>query len=65
MKESFVIAHVSRADLEFKGYDTSEVSDEDMERLAAKLGDDYCDQLFWSSLPIIADYLEIPKKQDT
>lgn len=65
MKESFVIAHVSRADLEGIGYDTSKVSDEDMEYLARKLGDDYCDQLFWSSLPIIADYLEIPKKQDT
>lgn len=63
MKESFIIAHVSRADLEFKGYDTSEVSDEDMERLARKLEDDYCDQLFWPSLPIIADHLEIPKKE--
>lgn len=65
MKESFIIAHVSRADLEFIGYDTSEVSDEDMKYLAKKLGNDYLDQLFWSSLPIIVDYLEIPKKQDT
>lgn len=65
MKDSFIISLVSRADLEVIGYDTSEVSDEDMEYLARKLGDDYCEQLFWSSLPIIADHLEIPKKQDT
>jgi hypothetical protein len=62
MKESFIVSEVSREDLECLGYDVSEVSDETMERLAKKLGDDYCDQLFWTSLDIIADYLEIPKK---
>ena len=63
MKESFVISEVSREDLEEIGFDTSEVSDETMEYLARKLGDDYCEQLFWSSLEIIAEYLEIPKKE--
>ena len=62
MKESFVISEVSREDLEEIGFDTSEVPDETMEHLAKKLGDDYCEQLFWSSLKIIAEYLEIPKK---
>lgn len=62
MKESFVITEVSREDLEGIGFDTSKVSDETMERLARKLGDDYCEQLFWTSLEIIAEYLEIPKK---
>jgi hypothetical protein len=62
MKESFVITEVSREDLEEIGFDTSKVSDETMERLARKLGDDYCEQLFWTSLEIIAEYLEIPKK---
>ena len=63
MKESFVITRVSRGDLEEIGFDTSEVSDETMEYLAKKLGNDYCEQLFWSSLEIIAEYLEIPKKE--
>ena len=63
MKESFAISHVSRADLEGLGFDTSEVSDGTMERLASKLGDDYCEQLFWTSLKIWAeDYFEIPKR---
>lgn len=62
MKESFVITEVSREDLEGIGFDTSKVSDETMERLARKLGDDYCEQLFWTSLEIIAEYLEIPKR---
>ena len=62
MKESFVISEVSREDLEEIGFDTSEVSDETMEYLARKLGDDYCEQLFWTSLKIGAEYLEIPKK---
>ena len=63
MKESFVISEVSREDLEEIGFDTSEVSDETMEYLAKKLGDDYCEQLFWTSLEIIAEYLDIPKKK--
>ena len=63
MKESFVISEVSREDLEEIGFDTSEIPDETMEYLAKKLGDDYCEQLFWSSLKIIAEYLEIPKKE--
>ena len=61
MKESFIISEVSREDLQHLGYDISEVSDATMEYLAKKLGDDYCEQLFWSSLSITADYLEIPK----
>ena len=61
MKESFVITEVSREDLEELGYDTSEVSDETMEYLAKKLANDYCEQLFWTSLDIIAEYMGIPK----
>ncbi len=63
MKESFVISEVSREDLEELGFDTSEVSDETMEYLAKKLGNDYCEQLFWTSLKITAEYMEIPKKK--
>ena len=49
--------------MEELGYDTSEVSDETMEYLAKKLGNDYCEQLFWTSLDITAKYMEIPKKE--
>lgn len=62
-KENFEIASVCRADLEGLGYDTSRITDETMERLASKLGDDYCDQLFWTSLQVLADeYFNFPKK---
>jgi len=58
----FDITAVSREDLESKGFDTSNIDDSDMETLARKMGDDYCEQLYWTSMEIIAeDYLEIPK----
>lgn len=62
MKESFVIAEVSREDLEILGFDASKVSDETMERLATKLGDSYCENFFYTSLKNIAKDLKIPKK---
>ena len=64
INESFPITSVSREDLEAKGFDTSEVDDDTMERLASKMGDDYCEQLFWTSLEIIAEYMGIPKKDE-
>jgi hypothetical protein len=33
-----------------------------MKELAGKLADDYCDQLFWGSLEILAEFLKIPKR---
>ena len=63
MKEEFVISILSRADLEALGFDVSNVDDDTMQRLADKLGDDYCEQLFWSSLKILAEYFEIPKEE--
>ncbi len=61
-KEFFEITSVSRGDLEAKGFDTSEVSDAEMERLASKMADDYCEQMFWISLDIIAELQGIPKR---
>jgi hypothetical protein len=60
----FEISTLHRDDLESIGYDTGSVDDSVMKTLASKLGSDYCEQLFWSSLPIIADHLEIPKRND-
>jgi hypothetical protein len=61
--KSFSISRLSREDLEQKGFDTSDVDDATMQRLAEKLGDDYCSQLFWDSLEIIAECMDIPRKE--
>ena len=63
MRDSFEITSVSRADLEELGYNTSKVSDEKMEYLAKKLADDYLEQMFWISLDIIAEHMDIPKRR--
>ena len=60
----FHISSLSREDLEQKGFDTSDVDDKTMETLASKLGDDYCEQLFWISLEIIAESMGIPRRED-
>jgi len=57
----FEISCIHRDDLESIGYDTSKVDDAVMKKLASKLAGDYCEQLFWNSLRIFADSLEIPK----
>jgi hypothetical protein len=62
MKEFFKITSVSRDDLETAGFDTSEVSDATMEQLANRMCSAYLENGFWIDLPIIAEYLEIPRK---
>ena len=61
----FYITSVHRDDLEARGFDTSEVTDEQMMRLASKMSDDYCTQLFHDSMEIIAEDMGIPKKDET
>jgi hypothetical protein len=60
----FEISSLHRDDLEATGYDTAGVDDASMNKLASKLGDDYCEQLFWSSLSIIAGDLNIPERKE-
>jgi len=60
----FKITSVHRDDLESIGFDTSKVDDSMMQHLASKMADDYCEQLFWIHLPIIADILGIPQKEE-
>lgn len=63
-KESFCISRLSREDIESIGFDTSDVDDKTMQALAEDLGEDYCNQLFWISLEIIAEEsYHIPKKE--
>ena len=62
-KEMFPVTHVCREDIihAFKESDIFEqvkkkvkmMDNSDMEYLAGKLADDYCEQLFWDSLKII------------
>lgn len=58
----FQVTAVSREDLERRGFDITDVDDEDMRQLARKMESDYCEQLFWISLDILAlQGLDIPK----
>lgn len=55
MNKGFNITSVSREDLEMRGFDTTNITDAQMERLAQKMCDDYLEQMFWISLDIIAE----------
>lgn len=49
----------------FKKSDIMKLNNFDMKKIASKLADDYCDQLFWSSLEIITEsVLENKKKEN-
>ena len=64
MSKEFKITSVTREDLESRGFDTTNITDEQMEELARKMCDDYLQQMFWISLDIIAeDIMGIPKKK--
>lgn len=64
MSKEFKITSVTREDLEMRGFDTTNITDEQMERLAQKMCDDYLEQMFWISLDIIAeDIMGIPKRK--
>ena len=63
-KINFPVTSVSKEDLIIHGFDPSDTEDTTMQELANKLGEDYHEQLFTSSLPIIADALEIPRKKE-
>jgi hypothetical protein len=61
--QPFQLTSVCVADLEHLGFDTTGVDDGMMLDIAGELSDDYCDQLFWSSLEVLADDLGIPKRE--
>ena len=41
----------------FKKSDVMKLTESDMKRLASKLADDYCEQLYWTSLEILAKHI--------
>ena len=63
-EKHFNITSIHRDDLEQAVFDVSQIDDATMERLASKMADDYFEQLFWDQLPIIAEILGIPRKED-
>ena len=64
MSKEFEITSVTREDLESRGFDTTNITDAQMEELARKMCDDYLEQMFWISLDIIAeDIMGIPTKK--
>lgn len=61
----FPITSVCREDLENKGYNTQNVDDGDMEHLASKMADAFCDGDYWIVLEALADSMDIPKHNNT
>lgn len=49
-KEEFNCVTLSRADFEDLGYDTSNISDEQMARIASRIGDTLVDNLYWECI---------------
>lgn len=58
----FPITSICEEDLISRGFDTSNVDDATMKRLASKMADDYLEQMFWISLDTLAEAIGIPKK---
>ena len=57
----FSITTIQREDLKEVGFDVSNVTDEQMSRLAAEMAANYCRQLFWGNLETIAEDIGIPR----
>ena len=63
MGKEFKITSVTREDLEDRGFDTTNITDVQMEELARRMCNDYLEQMFWLSMEIIAeDIMKFPKK---
>ena len=62
-QQFFPVSHVSRADLEHKGFDTSQVDDETMKRIASMMDDSYLDDGFWTDLVSACEEVGIPQKE--
>ena len=59
----FNITSICRSDLEGMGFDTTDITDAQMEELARRMCNDYLEQMFWLSMEIIAeDIMKFPKK---
>ena len=62
----FVITSVHRNDWARTGFDVKKISNNDMDKLAEKIANDYCNQLFWESMETIAfEILVFPKIEES
>ena len=60
-QEYFPVSQVSREDLKWKGFDTSNVTDEQMRRIASLMDNTFLDGDYWLALEAAAEHLDIPK----
>ena len=60
-QESFKITSLSRDDFKSEGYDPSQLTDAEMERIASKMADAYCECCFWVALRFHAEDRELPR----
>lgn len=62
-KESFKCVVLSRADFEDRGFDTSNINDEQMERIAQKIGETLVENLYWECIDYWGEYAKMPKTE--
>ena len=62
--EYYPVVCMSKNDLEDKGFDTSNVTDNEMEYMAKKMGDNLVEQLYWETLVFLAERIDIPRKEN-
>lgn len=60
-KESFKCVVLSRADFEDRGFNTSNISDEQMERIAQKIGETLVENLYWECIDYWGEIMDMPK----
>ena len=61
--ESYPVVCMSKDDLEDKGFDTSNVTENEMEYMARKMGDTLVEELYWETLVFWAEQVDIPRKE--
>lgn len=59
-KESFKCVILSRADFEDKGFDTSNINDEQMELIAQKIGETLVENLYWECIDYWGEIMNMP-----
>ena len=57
----YPISHLHIDDMKQAGFNTKKVSESDLETIADKMNDDYCDWMYWDSLNTIGDIMGIPR----
>ena len=60
-QEYFPVSLVCREDLKWKGFDTSDVTDAQMRRIASLMDNTFLDGDYWLALEAAAEHLEIPR----